>query len=265
MLNFPRQNVYSSVQRGSVPDRQRHDEFIWALIFSLLINLLIVFALLTQRNGEKSPDLQPYVVSIAASRQALPGHSSAIPGPTAMPSPIKTKKMVQSPPALRPQSTSVAPALPAQDTEGERTISPVTATERAGAETALPPLITTGGSASATVAEETATGLSIWGDKMAGGHYTAPEYLGGEKPPYPKRAERNGWKGTVLLSLLINADGEVEKVEIAKSSGYELLDQQARASVGAWRFKPARRNGIAIAVTVQQPIIFRPSLPKNDR
>ena len=65
------------------------------------------------------------------------------------------------------------------------------------------------------------------------------------------------------MTLLINAKGEVETVGIAKSSGYALLDQQARASVRSWRFKPARRNGIAITVTVQQPIIFRPTLPEN--
>ena len=128
----------------------------------------------------------------------------------------------------------------------------------------MPALDTTGENAASTITKETAAGLSIFGDKMAGDHYTAPEYLDGEKPSYPKRAERNGWEGTVLLNLWINANGEVEKVGIAKTSGYELLDQQARASVVAWRFKPARRNGIAIAIAVQQPIIFRPTLPKND-
>jgi protein TonB len=111
--------------------------------------------------------------------------------------------------------------------------------------------------------KEISGGLSIFGDKTARDNYTAPEYLVGEKPPYPKQAERNGWAGTVLLNLLINAKGEVEKVGIAKSSGYKLLDQQACQSVGAWRFKPARRNGHAIAVTVQQPIIFRPTPPEK--
>jgi TonB family protein len=140
----------------------------------------------------------------------------------------------------------------------------VTAPERARTETTPSSLPTAAERATTTIAKETVADLSIWGDKIAGEHYTAPEYLGGEKPPYPKRAERNGWAGTVLLNLFINANGEVEKVEIAKTSGYELLDSQALASVSAWRFKPARRKGIAIAVAVQQPIIFRPTLSKSD-
>lgn len=247
-----------------MPHRQRHDEFIWALIFSLIVNLLFIFALLAQRYVAKSPGFQPLVVSIAVSRPALPQQSHANPGPTAIPVPVKAKKMLVPPLTLRPQNASPDPPLPAQDNKVEATSSPVTASESAETATALPSLPTAAENAVTTLAKETAADLSIWGDKITGEHYTAPEYLGGEKPPYPKRAERNGWEGTVLLNLLINANGEVEKVEIAKTSGYELLDSQARASVGAWRFKPARRNGIAIAVAVQQPVIFRPTLSKSD-
>ena len=246
-----------------MPDRQRHDEFIWALIFSLIINLLFVLALLAQRYVHNSPRLQPFVVSIAAS-QTLPGHSTsqsvAIPGPIVIQKQAKIKKAVQSSPALRPQSASIAPALPAGDTDGGTSISPAGTTEI----DALPALGTAEENATPATTKESAAGLSIFGDKIAGDHYTAPEYLGGEKPAYPKRAERNGWEGTVLLNLWIDANGEVEKVAIAKTSGYEILDQQARASVVAWRFKPARRNGIAISVTVQQPVIFCPTLPKNN-
>lgn len=243
-----------------MPDRHRHEEFIWALIFSLIINLLFVFALLAQRYGQKTPGLQPFVVSIATNHQALPSQSRAIPGPIAIPVAAKSKKTLEPPLTLRPQSSSVDPVLPVRDNEVK-----VTATEMAGAETVLPSLAPAGESNAAAIDKEIAAGLSIWGDKRAGDHYTAPEYLAGEKPPYPKRAERNGWEGTVLLTLLINANGEVEKVGIAKTSGYELLDQQARKSVSAWRFKPARRHGIAITETVQQPIIFRPPLPENAR
>jgi protein TonB len=248
-----------------VPDRQRQDEFIRALIFSLIINLLFVFALLTQRYVEPSPTLQPFFVSIAEGRRALPSQPHAIPGPTVMPALTKTKKTLKAPSTIRPQGASVDPVPPAQVGDEEAAVSPLTAAERAGTETAQPSLPTAGESATAIISKEITDGLSILRDKMPVAHYTAPEYLGGEKPPYPKRAERNGWEGTVLLSLTINASGEVEKVEIVKTSGYELLDHQARTSVSAWRFKPARRNGVAIAVTVQQPIIFRPAPPENDQ
>ncbi|MBE0503221.1 MAG: energy transducer TonB [Desulfuromonadales bacterium] len=245
-------------------DHHRHDGFIWALIFSLIINLLFVFALLIQRDGARTSGLRPFVVSIALNQQGHSDeHTVSIGGPP-LPPPAKSKKALEPPKTLPPLHKNVQPALPTTDGPVQTTTPPPKAgAETAGTETDLPPLTTEGESAGATKGEEISGGLSIFGDKTAGDNYTAPEYLVGEKPPYPKQAERKGWAGTVILNLSINAKGEVEQVGIAKSSGYRLLDQQARQSVGAWRFKPARRNGIATAVTVQQPIIFRstPSEP----
>lgn len=242
-----------------MPNRQRHDEFIWALIFSLIINLLFIGALVGQRYRDKSSGLQPFVVSLAASLPALPGQSSARVSATLLSPPAKTKKAVTTPPPFQPQKRSVNPLSPAEDhPEEEGTIDPTAAAMRSGEENPSPRSAATGTENTATEGKESADAVSIFGDKITGGNYTAAEYLTGEKPPYPKRAERNGWEGTVLLTLLINANGEVEKVEIAKTSGYEILDRRACESVGAWRFKPARHNGVAIAATVQQPVIFRP-------
>ena len=240
-----------------MPDRHRHDEFIWALIFSLIINLLFVAALLAPYYDKKSSGLHPFFVSLAVHHQSLPAKSHALPGPTAIPAPVKREKVAEFAATIPALEQNDFPPLPAQDNAEELTgsLQPET--------TDLSPSAATGEGEAATTTEEISGGLSIFGDKTAGDNYTAPEYLVGEKPPYPKRAERNGWAGTVLLNLSINAKGEVEKVGIAKSSGYKLLDQQARQSVSVWRFKPARRNGHAIAVTVQQPIIFRPTPPEK--
>lgn len=246
-----------------MPKRHRHEEFIWALIFSLIINLLFVFALATSCYDKKSEGLQPFVVSIAASLNVLPGKTPAALSTIAVAPPVKTKKVAEASPALQTPSISSDPLLPTKDIHEEETIHPVTVAARTGEELAKTSSEVTGEEATATGGKERSAGLSILGDKISGDNYTAPEYLTGEKPHYPQRAERNGWEGTVLLSLSINTNGEIEKVGITKTSGYALLDHQARKSVSAWRFKPARRNGVAIAITVQQPIIFRPTPPEN--
>ncbi len=123
-------------------------------------------------------------------------------------------------------------------------------------QTTSPPAPETLENASAVSTKPALSSLSAE-KKTSGGHDTAPKYLSGENPPYPKRAQRNGWEGAVLLTLMISSTGEVEKIEIAKTSGYELLDRQACESVRNWRFKPATRHGLPIAVTVRQEIIFR--------
>jgi TonB family protein len=60
-------------------------------------------------------------------------------------------------------------------------------------------------------------------------------------PPYPRLARRRGWEGTVYLSIRITPEGQVHKVKIAQSSGYELLDRAALEAVRQWRY--AWRNG----------------------
>ncbi|MGH8807249.1 MAG: energy transducer TonB, partial [Noviherbaspirillum sp.] len=59
------------------------------------------------------------------------------------------------------------------------------------------------------------------------------------KPPYPRLSLRNEEQGTVVLRVLVKADGTAGAVELKKSSGYPLLDESARRTVPRWRFNPA--------------------------
>jgi periplasmic protein TonB len=48
---------------------------------------------------------------------------------------------------------------------------------------------------------------------------------------YPARARRLGWQGKVLLSFIIALDGSIKEARIIRGSGFELLDQNALATV----------------------------------
>ncbi len=79
--------------------------------------------------------------------------------------------------------------------------------------------------------------------------------LAGNPPPrYPPLARQRGIEGRVLLRLTINAAGGVEAVNIAQSSGNDLLDQEARLTVARWRFQPPQGQSQTVA---QVPITFR--------
>ena len=56
------------------------------------------------------------------------------------------------------------------------------------------------------------------------------------KKSYPPEARRNGWEGTVILKLEINAQGRVEALSIHQSSGYRVLDRAAEKSIRSARF-----------------------------
>jgi len=44
---------------------------------------------------------------------------------------------------------------------------------------------------------------------------------------YPPLARRRGWQGTVTVQLTIRANGVFQHIQLAKSSGYSLLDDSA--------------------------------------
>ncbi len=75
-------------------------------------------------------------------------------------------------------------------------------------------------------------------------------------PPYPGTARRRGWEGEVLLLVEVSAAGQVCKITVHRSSGYQILDRTAQNAVYRWKFQAALRNGRAVAGKVLVPIRF---------
>lgn len=81
-------------------------------------------------------------------------------------------------------------------------------------------------------------------------------YLNNPKPPYPRLAVRQKIEGTVTLIVRVLPDGRASEVRIDQSSGNDLLDNAALATVKSWRFVPARQGGVAVSADVRVPIVF---------
>ena len=83
------------------------------------------------------------------------------------------------------------------------------------------------------------------------------DYLNNPKPPYPSLSKRLGEEGTVRLNILVNPDGSVARLELAKSSGHPRLDRSAMDTVqSSWKFEPARQGDAPVAAWVIVPIQF---------
>jgi len=82
------------------------------------------------------------------------------------------------------------------------------------------------------------------------------DYLQNPKPPYPPLSKRLGEQGRVVVRVLIGADGQPQKAELAESSGYDRLDQAALTTVMKWRYVPGKRNGVPEAMWFRVPINF---------
>jgi TonB family protein len=76
------------------------------------------------------------------------------------------------------------------------------------------------------------------------------------KPEYPEQARREGWEGTVLLAILVDAEGRPEKIVLSRSSGFGALDAAAQETVKHWRFQPAHYGRTRVQSWVKVPIVF---------
>jgi protein TonB len=82
------------------------------------------------------------------------------------------------------------------------------------------------------------------------------DYLHNPPPIYPRMSKRLGEQGTVVLRVLIGVNGQAEKIEIFKSSGFDRLDQAAIETAAKWRYKPGQRMGKVEALWFNLPIRF---------
>jgi protein TonB len=82
------------------------------------------------------------------------------------------------------------------------------------------------------------------------------DYLQNPRPPYPPVSKRLNEQGTVIVRVLIGADGRPQQAELRKSSGHERLDRVALTTVMSWRYVPGKRAGVPETMWFDVPISF---------
>jgi protein TonB len=75
-------------------------------------------------------------------------------------------------------------------------------------------------------------------------------------PEYPGALKRSGVSGLVTLSCLIDEKGDVQDISLEKASDDAFI-QPAIEAVKKWKFKPAKKDGVAVAIKVSIPVRFR--------
>jgi len=74
---------------------------------------------------------------------------------------------------------------------------------------------------------------------------------------YPFLARKNHWEGTVYIKFTISRDGSLRKIKIIQSSGFEVLDKEAEATIRRVSF-PAFPEGLQLTqLQLEVPIVFR--------
>jgi len=78
---------------------------------------------------------------------------------------------------------------------------------------------------------------------------TRPQILARPVPGYTEEARRAQVEGAVKLSVVLNANGTVSDITVARALGYGL-DQKAIEAARELRFAPAQKDGHAVSVRI---------------
>jgi len=99
--------------------------------------------------------------------------------------------------------------------------------------------------------EETADKIYV-----AGHGVTPPRAIYSPDPEFSEEARHAGHRGTCVLWLIVDNKGTPRDIMVKRSLGMGL-DEKAVETVRQWKFKPAMKDGVPVAVQVSIEISFR--------
>jgi protein TonB len=89
-----------------------------------------------------------------------------------------------------------------------------------------------------------------------GGEVSQPVPIYKIEPEYSEEARKAKYSGTVLLSVIIDANGNTRDIHVVRPLGLGL-DEKAIEAVSKWKFRPAMKGGRPVAVQAQVEVNFR--------
>lgn len=113
-----------------------------------------------------------------------------------------------------------------------------------------------------------AAGLTAQEPEKVGPGVTPPVPIYKVEPSYTQEAKEAKLEGTVVLSIVIEADGAPSQVKVLKHRLYYRetqaestddlgLGTKAVECIGQWKFRPAAKEGKPIAVQATVEMTFR--------
>jgi periplasmic protein TonB len=94
------------------------------------------------------------------------------------------------------------------------------------------------------------------GPFRAGGSVTPPRVIIEVKPTYTNRAMIDRIEGSVMLEVIVRANGIPTNIRVTRSLDPDGLDGEAVRAASQWRFEPGRLNGTPVDVVASIQIDF---------
>ncbi len=201
-----------------------------AIVLSILIHLLVLFLLLPKINKHDIKMPPPMQVSLAQSK-SMENKLSPEKEKTPEPSKLEVKKPEPPKPEVKKEPLPVPDKTPTTVPLSKPPVS-VKPREEQVTETnpkpeANPTRVIT---KAADEPQETKTVNAPSPEKITAATNDYSSLLAAaiaKYKQYPKIAQMRGWQGLIIIELQLNPQGAVIYSQIKKSSGYDVLDQEA--------------------------------------
>ena len=220
-----------------MPTLNRH---LTIALFVVLLHVGIIYAIYSALLTRAAELVVPVVIltrliePLAPQITPPPPPPPPLPQPTPLaPQPVK-KALTRAPSAVAPMPPAINDPVPAPNTPTGNIAS-----QPESAPTASPV-------AAAPFAASAPPSLQLPSSDA--------DYLQNPRPPYPSISRRLNEQGKTTVRVLIGIDGQPQRAEISKSSGFARLDDAAIATVMRWRYVPGKRSGVAEAMWFNVPI-----------
>lgn len=96
----------------------------------------------------------------------------------------------------------------------------------------------------------------VAGVEKIGHGVSAPIAIKTPEAKYTREARKEKIQGTCIVSIIVDAKGTPENPKVVRPLGHGL-DETALASVKKYRFKPAMKDGLPVAVQVMIEVNFK--------
>jgi protein TonB len=193
--------------------------------------------------AEVTIESKPIMAELLRSPPPAPVAVQSEPAPAPKPKPVATPRPVAKP---TPKSATPKPAPPAPVRDIPSQATP--------AATPAPATMANASPAQAEPAPATPSPRPVIAQGAPKGVAKLDCQIA--KPDYPALSKRREEMGTVIVNLVLDADGKVERATVKKSSGYDRLDDAARTAALGSTCRPYVENGQPIRVMADQPYVF---------
>jgi len=211
-----------------------------ALSFSLLLHLLLVAAWLAGDAALPAPVARPLAATIMVRTTVPMKTAKQVETPAKVAQPARTvaisrpkqpvDKAHNTPPAVEHRSVSSPPAMVARETASDAPSREVPAASAPAIAAAGPAMPAPTGTRAATSAEPAAAHPDAAADSLNRYRQDLAEAVRRFRV-YPALARSRGWEGVAELAVSSAPGSPAPLVRLTRSSGYELLDDEAEVMV----------------------------------